>query len=297
MQMFFRTDLALELKEGGQPQLADVPCSTQEKDRCKISRITVPCTLEDTGMAPGEYITIEMPSLSDLLDEDDRCLQVVAQELRALLPQNGLVLVAGLGNAAITPDALGQKVIGQILATRHIKQELERITGIDELRSVAAVCTDVLGNTGVETAELLQSLARRLAPAAVIVIDAMAARSLARLGKTVQISTGGIAPGAGVGNHRPKIDRALLGVPVISVGVPTVVDAATAAVDLLGGEQAAPEEKERLRQLVSPGGAAMFVTPREIDLLIQRGARMIGMAINAALNPCFTVDDFELLTK
>ena len=137
----------------------------------------------------------------------------------------------------------------------------------------------------------IQEWKQQIRPKAVIVIDAMAARSLERLGKTVQISTAGIAPGAGVGNRRPQIDQALLGVPVISVGVPTVVDAATVAVDLLG------EEKEKLREMVSPNGAAMFVTPREIDLLIQRGARMIGMAINAALNPCFTVNDFELLTK
>ena len=210
---------------------------------------------------------------------------------------NGEVLVAGLGNAAITPDALGEKVIAQILATRHVKKELERITGISELRSVAAVSTDVLGNTGMETAEILKGLTQQLRPKAVIVIDAMAARSLERLGKTVQISTAGIAPGAGVGNRRPQIDQALLGVPVISVGVPTVVDAATVAVDLLGEEHVTDEEKEKLREMVSPNGAAMFVTPREIDLLIQRGARMIGMAINAALNPCFTVNDFELLTK
>ena len=283
--MFFRTDLALELKEGGQSELMDVPCKIKEKDRCKISHITVPCYIQDTGMAPGEYITIEMPPLSDALDENNQFLQVVSDEIKPFLPENGEVLVAGLGNAAITPDALGEKVIAQILATRHVKKELERITGVSELRSVAAVSTDVLGNTGMETAEILKGLTQQLRPKAVIVIDAMAARSLERLGKTVQISTAGIAPGAGVGNRRPQIDQTLLGVPVISIGVPTVVDAAT------------DEEKEKLREMVSPNGAAMFVTPREIDLLIQRGARMIGMAINTALNPCFTVNDFELLTK
>ena len=295
--MFFRTDLALELKEGGQSELSDVPCKIKEKDCCKISHITVPCHIKDTGMAPGEYITIEMPPLSDALDENNRFLQVVSDEIKPFLPENGEVLVAGLGNAAITPDALGEKVIAQILATRHVKKELERITGISELRSVAAVSTDVLGNTGMETAEILKGLTQQLRPKAVIVIDAMAARSLERLGKTVQISTAGIAPGAGVGNRRPQIDQALLGVPVISVGVPTVVDAATVAVDLLGEEHVTDDEKEKLREMVSPNGAAMFVTPREIELLIQRGARMIGMAINAALNPCFTVNDFELLTK
>ena len=284
--MFFRTDLALELKEGGQSELSDVPCKIKEKDCCKISHNTVPCHIKD-----------EMPPLSDALDENNRFLQVVSDEIKPFLPENGEVLVAGLGNAAITPDALGEKVIAQILATRHVKKELERITGISELRSVAAVSTDVLGNTGMETAEILKGLTQQLRPKAVIVIDAMAARSLERLGKTVQISTAGIAPGAGVGNRRPQIDQALLGVPVISVGVPTVVDAATVAVDLLGEEHVTDEEKEKLREMVSPNGAAMFVTPREIDLLIQRGARMIGMAINAALNPCFTVNDFELLTK
>ena len=125
-------------------------------------------------------------------------LQVVSDEIKPFLPENGEVLVAGLGNAAITPDALGEKVIAQILATRHVKKELERITGVSELRSVAAVSTDVLGNTGMETAEILKGLTQQLRPKAVIVIDAMAARSLERLGKTVQISTAGIAPGAGV---------------------------------------------------------------------------------------------------
>ena len=256
--MFFRTDLALELKEGGQSELLDVPCKIKEKDRCKISHITVPCHIKDTGMAPGEYITIEMPPLSDALDENNRFLQVVSDEIKPFLPENGEVLVAGLGNAAITPDALGEKVIAQILATRHVKKELERITGISELRSVAAVSTDVLGNTGMETAEILKGLTQQLRPKAVIVIDAMAARSLERLGKTVQISTAGIAPGAGVGNRRPQIDQALLGVPVISVGVPTVVDAATVAVDLLGEEHVTDEEKEKLREMVSPNGAAML---------------------------------------
>ena len=155
--MFFRTDLALELKEGGQSELLDVPCKIKEKDRCKISHITVPCHIKDTGMAPGEYITIEMPPLSDALDENNRFLQVVSDEIKPFLPENGEVLVAGLGNAAITPDALGEKVIAQILATRHVKKELERITGISELRSVAAVSTDVLGNTGMETADKTQS--------------------------------------------------------------------------------------------------------------------------------------------
>lgn len=295
--MYFRTDLALELKEGGHAQLQQAPCETIEKNRCIISRITVSEAIAETGTAPGEYVTIEMPSLSDELDENNQFLEVVADELSRFIPSDGDVLVAGLGNGDITPDALGIKVIEQILATRHVKGELARITGTDELRAVAAVSTDVLGNTGVETAEILQGLVRQIKPKCVIVIDAMAARSLGRLGKTIQLSNGGIAPGAGVGNRRPRIDEELLGVPVISIGVPTVVDAATVALDLLGGQELSEDEKDKAREIVSPGGTAMFVTPREIDLLIQRGARMIGMAINTSLNPCFSAEDFELLTK
>lgn len=295
--MFFRTDLALELKEGGHAQLMQAPCEIIEKNRCIVSRITVTENISETGTAPGEYVTIEMPSLSDAVDENNEFLEVVAEELSRFIPSQGEVLVAGLGNASITPDALGIKVIEQILATRHVNKELARITGVDELRAVAAVSTDVLGNTGVETAEILQGLVRQLKPDAVIVIDAMAARNLGRLGKTIQLSNGGIAPGSGVGNHRPRIDQELLGVPVISIGVPTVVDAATVALDLLGGHALNDDEKEKAREIVNPDGTAMFVTPREIDLLIQRGARMIGMAINTSLNPCFSPEDFELLTK
>ncbi len=289
--MFFRTDLALELKEGGDPQLLNLPCTVTETSGCTITR------MQAQNEKQGMYVTIEMPPLSDALDQDNRLLEIVAEELGPLLPKKGTVLVAGLGNTAITPDALGGQVIEQVLATRHVKTELARITGQEELRGVAAVSTDVLGNTGMETAEILQGLVQQLEPAAVVVIDAMAARRLERLGRVVQISTAGIAPGAGVGNHRPKIDTALLGVPVVSIGVPTVVDAATVAADLLGGSGLSEQEQETVRRMVSPNGAAMFVTPREIDLLIQRSARMIGMAVNVALNPCFTVDDFELLTK
>ncbi len=295
--MFFRTDLALELKEGSPAQFAQLPSKVTQKNGCKITHISIPHAIAETATAAGEYITVEMPPLSNALDEDNMLLEVIAEQLSALLPERGEVLVAGLGNAAITPDALGQAVVEQVLATRHVKTELARITGVEELRPVAAVCTDVLGNTGMETAEILTALTRRLQPEAVVVIDAMAARSLARLGKTVQISNAGIAPGAGVGNRRPKIDKELLGVPVISVGVPTVVDAATVAADLLGAEGMTEQEAETIREMVSPHGAAMFVTPREIDLLIQRAARMLGMAINTALNPCFTVNDFELLKK
>lgn len=211
--MFFRTDLALELKEGGQSELLDVPCKIKEKDRCKISHITVPCHIKDTGMAPGEYITIEMPPLSDALDENNRFLQVVSDEIKPFLPENGEVLVAGLGNAAITPDALGEKVIAQILATRHVKKELERITGISELRSVAAVSTDVLGNTGMETAEILKGLTQQLRPKAVIVMM-HGRQKFRKIGQNSANQYSRNCTGSRCWKpHDLQIDQALLGVP------------------------------------------------------------------------------------
>jgi spore protease len=176
-----------------------------------------------------------------------------------------------------------------IFATRHIQGELARVTGMEGLRSVAAISAGVLGNTGIDAFELLQALVQKLKPDAVIAIDALASRNLARLGCTVQMSDAGIAPGAGVGNARPQINLETLGVPVVSIGVPTVVDAATLAADLMSSDE---DEMEQIKEKIAPRGAQMVVTPREIDLLISRAAKLIAMAINITLNPRFTVEEF-----
>ena len=154
----------------------------------------------------------------------------------------------------------------------------------------------MLGRTGMESGELIAAAVTTLRPAAVITIDALASRKLARLGCTVQIADSGIVPGSGVGNARAEINRAVLGCPVISIGVPTVVDAATLVVDLLEESGAKPEEA-RLRAALEPGGTQMMVTPREVDLLIDRAARLIGMAINCALQPHLDLEDFLALTE
>ncbi len=271
--MEYRTDLALEYTEPTSQRV-------EKRKNCTITRI------RENG---ADYITLEVPAISDHIDSGDELLHQLRDELSALLPETGLVLVAGLGNRAITPDALGPQTAEQVLATRHIHGEIARITGLDGLRPVAVVSTGVLGCTGVETRELLTALAREFRPSAVIAVDALAARSLGRLGCTIQLSTGGISPGSGVNNARPQLSRETLGVPVIGIGVPTVVDAGTLAADLLG--RAAPKDK------VSPRGASMVVTPREIDLLITRAARMVAMAINTALNPTLSVEEFSILRK
>lgn len=273
-QLILRTDLALENTEP-QKQVR------REEDGCVLTRI------DEEGKA---YITIEVQAISDHLDSDHGVLKMIVRELSGLLPKEGMVLVAGLGNRAITPDAIGPLTAEKVMATRHIQGEVARVTGLEDLRPVAVVAPGVLGSTGIEALEMLKALVQKLKPAAVVVIDALAARSPARLGCTVQLSSAGISPGAGVGNNRPRINADTLGVPVIGMGIPTMVDAATLAYDLIGEESRSAMEK------VEPRGAAMMVTPREIDLIIARGARLLAMGINLSLNPSLTIEEFEELT-
>lgn len=293
--MEFRTDLALENKEelGG-----NVPCGVTVDELsiglAKITRIRVE---NEEGAAAlsrpkGNYITIEVPPFSDTAGEIDERLTAVSTELAKLLPEEGEILVAGLGNSDITPDALGPKAAARVLATRHISGELARSAGLGDLRKVSVVSPGVLGQTGMETGELLAGIAEKIHPAAVIAVDALASRRLSRLGCTIQISDTGISPGSGVGNHRQEISWKTLGVPVIAVGVPTVVDAATLVCDLAG---ATDEERSRLKAAVEPRGASMVVTPREIDLLIDRAADMVSLGINQALHPHILPEDMKML--
>ncbi|MDD5952028.1 MAG: GPR endopeptidase [Oscillospiraceae bacterium] len=290
--MEVRTDLALEDRELRGDFTGGV--QEREQDGCRVTTLTVGASEESIYHKPrGTYITIEMKPLSDHIDSDNAYCTVLAQELGSLLPEKGMALVAGLGNRSITPDALGPKTAEQVLATRHITGELEKLTGHAYFRPVVSVSPNVLGNTGMEALEVLESLIRQLHPAVVIVVDALASRSLGRLGCTVQLSDAGIAPGSGVGNSRPAINAETLGVPVIAMGVPTVVDAVTLAGELL--EESGGTFDRQIEQAVSPRGAGMIVTPREIDLLIDRASHLVAMAINTSLNPFFDVDTFAAL--
>lgn len=286
--MVFRTDLAVESAGALKEKQEGVEVTETKENGCTITRIKITNeqAAEKLSKPCGNYITVEMPSISDSIDGDNTYLELVGNQLSQILPK-GPVLVAGLGNRDITPDALGPKTVEQVLATRHINGELARVTGLDGLRPVAVAAPGVLGTTGIETAEMLEALINKLNPSSLVVIDALAARSLDRLGKTVQITDGGIAPGEGVGNRRPCLSKNTMGIPVIAVGVPTVVDGLTLAADLLGAEEA---EKEELRHISRQ--PPLTVTVREVDLLISRAARMLAMAINVALNPRFTPQEY-----
>lgn len=285
--MQYRTDLALEEQEQ-RGECTGVRNEQESLGDVTVSRITVENQLgaDKLGKPVGCYVTVELPPLTDNAFIPDERYETVSGELGRLLPDEGMVLVVGLGNRRITPDALGPRTASQIAATRHIADELERSAGFHALRSCAVISPGVLGQTGIEVIDLLHSLCEQIKPEAVIVIDAMASRRLKRLGCTVQISDAGISPGAGVGNDRPAISRRELGIPVVSVGVPTVVEASTLAYDLTGGKNA--------MGTVSPRGAAMIVTPREVDLLIDRASRLLALSINHALHP--QLDPVELLS-
>lgn len=290
-----RTDLALEARELFGEDIKGVAVEEEDAQDIHITRLKI---LNDKASIQlnkekGTYITLEMPPFSDSFREPDDKLKIVAQEIRRLIPVNGLVLVAGLGNDEITPDALGPKSATKILATRHITGEIARSTGLNNLRPVAVVATGVTGKTGIETGEYLLSIIKRIKPNAVIAVDALASRRLSRLGCTLQISNTGISPGAGVGNHRNRLTKETLGVPVIGIGVPTVVDASTLAIDLFDTDDIKLSNK--LRGMVSPSGRQMVVTPKEIDLLINRASEMIALSVNYALHPNLSISDLMSL--
>ena len=282
--MQFRTDLALEAALG----YADGLPEDAVREETRVGEITVDrLTLGAQSAAvierkQGRYITVSFPPLTDNDHHLEKTAEIIGEELHGLLPEDGTVLVVGLGNESITPDALGPRAADMVLATRHIRGEYARSSGLDDLRPVAVVRTGVLGDTGVESGETVAALCAHIRPAAVVAVDALACRSLSRLGCTVQLCNSGIAPGSGVGNDRLPLNADTLGAPVIGIGVPTVVDAVTVAQDLTGTDGG---------ERVTPNGRAMMVTPREVDLMIARASRLVAMSINAALQPQYSPAD------
>ena len=273
-----RTDIALERHELLKDNNCEGVIFNQEKtEKAVITTIEI---IDENGekalgKPKGKYITVDLPEFSHESELLDSRLTAISQTIKDLLPSNiQTVLVAGLGNESITPDALGPLCAKQIFATRHIEKYMQKTLELPSLRAVVAVSTGVLGQTGIETAEYIKGIAQLVKPDAVIVIDALASRKISNLGKTVQLSDTGITPGAGVGNFRKTIDKATLGVPVISMGVPTVVDGRTIVHDLT-------ENKTE----VSNDADEMMVTPRDIDTVIERAAKLLALSINCALQP------------
>ncbi len=286
-----RTDLAVEAhalwreSAGETTRLKGVAAREEQAEGMTVTRVEI---LDQEGARAlgkpeGTYLTLDVsPLWRREEDAFPRAVRAVAALLGPLLPEEGPVLAAGLGNQAMTPDALGPRSLDHLLVTRHLGEVLP------QLRPVAGLGAGVLGTTGMEVAEWVRGAAEQVGPAAVIVVDALAARDLERLCATVQIADTGLVPGSGVGNHRMALDRETLGVPVISVGVPTVVDAETIARDLLGEAGAVPKA-------LNGRGRRFFVTPESIDQKIRDLSKVLGYGINLALQESLALEDLEAL--
>ncbi len=290
-----RTDLALEARElwqesaGEATELPGVEAGDSLREGFPVTTVRILDRRGEQalGKAPGSYVTLTLDGLRRREEGAfGRAVRAVAAKLGELLPEltpDAPALVVGLGNRFITPDAIGPKVHDHILVTRHLVAQAPEHFG--SFRPVAALAAGVLGTTGVESGELVRSVCGTLRPAVVIAVDALASRSVERLCRTVQLADTGISPGSGVGSHRHALDRDSLGVPVIAVGVPTVVDAATLAADLTGAEE--PPALDR--------GREMLVTPKDIDSQVDDLSKVVGYGINLALQPGLGLEDLELL--
>lgn len=284
--MNFRTDLAVERKEMIRTELDGVNVEESGNEECKITLIEITGVEagKKLGKGVGKYITLEMNAFSDEAAVSDGRLTALVGSIKKLLPENAeSVLVAGVGNPAMTSDALGPMTASKIFATRHINDELRKHAGFSKkLRPVSAVSTGVLGQTGIESSEYIKSICSAIKPDCVITVDALAAGSVSRLGTTVQMSDTGIAPGSGIGNTRKRIDKDYIGVPVIAVGIPTVVDAVSLACEISGIE-AENFNGERMKK-----SAGLIVAPKDVDLIVKNAAYLLALSINCALQPTLT---------
>lgn len=291
--MAFRTDLAVEAIENHKTAAA-LP-HVRQSDRMLEGfavhevRILSKDAAREIGKPQGRYLTLELDAL--IRREEDafpRACKALSTLLRELLPRpnDGPVLIAGLGNRMITPDAIGPQTADHVIATRHLVAQSPAIFA--DWRPVSALAPGVLGQTGVETGEVICGVLDRVRPAAVIAVDALAACRLSRLLRTVQLADTGITPGAGVGNARAALNEETLGVPVIAVGVPTVVDGATLAHEI--SSQLGQPACEALDDLSQP----VMITTRDIDREVADISRMIGYAVNMALHPHLSVADIDL---
>ena len=291
--MAFRTDLAVEAIENHKSAAA-LP-HVRQSDRMLEGfaihevRILSEDAAREIGKPQGRYLTLELDAL--IRREEDafpRACKALSTLLRELLPRpnDGAVLIAGLGNRMITPDAIGPQTADHVIATRHLVAQSPEVFA--DWRPVSALAPGVLGQTGVETGEVICGVLDRVRPAAVIAVDALAAGRLSRLLRTVQLADTGITPGAGVGNARAALNEETLGVPVIAVGVPTVVDGATLAHEI--SSQLGQPACEALDDLSQP----VMITTRDIDREVADNTRMNGDAVNMALHPHLSVADIDL---
>lgn len=294
-----RTDLAVETSEK-RPDGKKISGLLVEKEKrgeditiTKV-RIETQKAAKTMGKPRGTYISIEA---DQMMEEDSdyhrEISEIFSEQLKNFLPkqyQKKKILVIGLGNREVTPDALGPKVIDQLFITRHLLEEFGKyMVELEECCSISGIVPGVMAQTGMETVEILQGVVTQTKPDIVIAVDALAARSIKRLNRTIQITDTGIIPGSGVGNYRNAITREHLGIPVIAVGIPTVVDAATIVADfctgLMENKQELEEMEETVRGMIPPKLNAMYVTSKDIDEAVNRLSYTISEGLNMTFVP------------
>ncbi len=315
-----RTDLAHEAYEmlmEAAWEISGVSTKEESAGDIRITRVDIETNeaAEKMGKAAGGYITIDIPDTT-VMDKEKRqqICRILSKEIKNLakLSDDASVLIVGLGNRFVTPDALGPEVVSSLVVTRHIFEYLPEYTAAG-MRPVCAIAPGVLGITGMETGEIVRGITDKIKPDLIICIDALASRSTERISRTIQLSDTGIAPGAGVGNKRHALNEETLGVPVIAIGVPTVIDAATITADALGtvtesikklkGENdslykllSSIDEDDRtalVRDVLTPESGNFMVTPKDIDMVIEKVAKLVADGINLSLHEDFDFEDIE----
>ncbi|HEY8529474.1 MAG TPA: GPR endopeptidase [Paenibacillaceae bacterium] len=323
-----RTDLALEARDmaasPGEGEVPGVWSETESRDGIRVTRMEIRTdeASRKLGKMKGHYVTLEVPGLrngdSDLYDRVADCF---AREFEAFLGRLGVsasasVLIVGLGNVNVTPDALGPMVVENLLVTRHLF-ELMRDQVDPGYRPVSAIAPGVLGTTGIETSEIVQGVVERTKPDLLIAVDALAARSLERVNTTIQIADTGIHPGSGIGNRRRGLTKEILGVPCLAIGVPTVVYASTIvnnALDMLFshikqqtsdsdsiigsiGHLEEPERLQLVKEVLDPLGQDLLVTPKEVDEFMEATANIVATGLNVALHEAVRRDNAAAYTR
>lgn len=271
--MGIRTDLVTERREMQTAEVSGATTEKYERDGITVEKITVQTEEAAARLQKptGKYMTLSFGDLQNLC-RPEPLEDAIIYALTELLPSRENVLIVGLGNRRITPDALGPLTADRLLVTRHIGKEFTEQYGLPPLCPVSALTPNVIGKTGIETLEIIRGTVERTKPAAMIVLDALAARRPERLCRTLQLSDSGITPGSGVHNRRQEISAKILGIPVIAVGIPTVADIGSVVYDLTGKETDIPERD-------------MMITPKDIDLMIDRAAALLADALNRFLQP------------
>lgn len=313
------TDLAVEARElyneKNNVEIQGVSVDVEEKESYTITRVEVldKNGMEIMGKPMGKYITVEVPSMNNA-DEDlkDEISLILSNEIKkmGLNKPESKILIIGLGNWNISSDALGPRIVERILVTRQYFVNFNKEYD-DTMSSVAAMAPGVMGITGIESIDIIQGVVERIKPDLLIAVDALASRKMNRVGTTIQLSDTGISPGSGVGNKRKTLNKENLGIPVLSIGVPTVVDAATMVSDTLDliinamkedaevGKEFynildALEEEERyslVSEVLNPFMANTIVTPKDIDVLIDDTSAIIANALNIALHKGIELND------